>query len=505
MENLTIVFVHGWSVTNISTYGELPLRLREEVRKAGLNYEVKEIFLGKYISFHDEVRMGDLSRAFQSAVKEQLSDIMNGNGRFIGITHSTGGPVVRDWWHRYYENKQCPMSHWIMLAPANYGSALAQLGKGRLGRLKAWFDQVEPGQGVLDWLELGSNEAWKLNLNWIINGDNTISTQNVFPFVLTGQSIDRKLYDNLNSYTGELGSDGVVRVAAANLEARYILLSQPAPVKEAGGKWITGDLEITRFQEAPKTPLRIIAGKSHSGDSMGILKSVKKTAGNDKSSETVKAIFDCIRVKTTQEYTALYNQFARETIGVQQQEKIEVEDRLLLSDRIFIHDRFSMVIFKVVDSQGYAVNDFDLLITAGEESDPNHLPEGFFVDRQRNHVNAETITYYFNYDIMNGTDAVLDKNGKVIRPALMGIDSLGFEIRPRPEEGFIKYLPCRIRATKELYDKALVPNSTTLIEICLQRVVHSEVFQLDALPGDSMPTKKQGDFKNTRPGTEIVE
>lgn len=505
MENLTIVFVHGWSVTNVNTYGELPLRLREEANEAGLNYEVKEIFLGKYISFHDEVRMGDISRAFQSAVKEQLADTLNDKGRFICITHSTGGPAIRDWWHRYYANDYCPLSHLIMLAPANYGSALAQLGKGRLGRLKSWFDQVEPGQGVLDWLELGSEEAWKLNLDWMINGRERIRAQDVFPFVLTGQSIDRKLYDNLNGYTGELGTDGVMRVAAANLEVRYIQLRQPAPEKDAKGKWMTGDLEIARFHEAPKTPLRIIAGKSHSGDSMGILKSVKKAVGNDKSSETVRAIFDCIRVKTNQEYTALYDQFVTETVAVQQKEKVEIENRLLLSDRIFIHDRFSMVIFKVLDSHGYAVKDFDLLITAGEESDPNHLPEGFFVDRQRNHVNAETITYYFNYDIMKGTDAVLDSSGKAIRPALKGIDSLGFEIRPRPEDGFIKYLPCRIKATEELYEKALVPNSTTLIEICLQRVVHAEVFQLDPLQGDAMPTKKQGDFKNTKPGAEIAE
>ena len=48
------------------------------------------------------------------------------------------------------------MSHLIMLAPANYGSALAQLGKQRLSRIKSWFEGVEPGQGVLDWLELGS-------------------------------------------------------------------------------------------------------------------------------------------------------------------------------------------------------------------------------------------------------------------------------------------------------------------------------------------------------------
>jgi hypothetical protein len=54
------------------------------------------------------------------------------------------------------------MSHLIMLAPANYGSALAQLGKGRLSRLKFWFGGLEPGQGVLTGLN-SSSEAWDFN------------------------------------------------------------------------------------------------------------------------------------------------------------------------------------------------------------------------------------------------------------------------------------------------------------------------------------------------------
>ena len=78
------------------------------------------------------------------------------------------------------------------------------------------------------------------------------------------------------------------------------------------------------------------------------------------------------------------------------------------------------------------------------------------------------------------------------------------EIRPRPDHGFIRYLPCRIQATKDLFEKALVPNGTTLIEICLQRIVDKEVFKLNALQGNTMPNKKQGNFKNTKPDNEIV-
>lgn len=242
MRQLTLVFVHGYSVTQLDTYGELALRLRNEGNERGVDIKIEDIFLGRYISFNDEVKLADVSRALETAIQQQiLAD--NPSTRFICITHSTGGPVVRNWWYHYYKNNStlCPMSHLIMLAPANHGSALAQLGKSKLSRIKAWFDGVEPGQGVLNWLELGSNEAWELNKDWIKSDSKQISPNGIFPFVVTGQDIDHQLYDHLNSYTGEMGSDGVVRVASANLNSRYIKLIQPvaAIIK---GKFVTGDL-----------------------------------------------------------------------------------------------------------------------------------------------------------------------------------------------------------------------------------------------------------------------
>src|SRR5687768_10249172 len=126
MEKLTVVLVHGWSVTNVDTYGGLPIRLRAEAARASIDIDVREIFLGKYISFHDEVRLRDIALAFQNAVEDVAPDAVAGKRRFVCITHSTGGPVIRDWWHRLYRSaRRCPMSHLVMLAPANYGSALA--------------------------------------------------------------------------------------------------------------------------------------------------------------------------------------------------------------------------------------------------------------------------------------------------------------------------------------------------------------------------------------------
>jgi len=500
-----IVFVHGWSVTNTDTYGGLPLRLAEQAKAAGIDIRIVDIFLGKYISFHDEVRVRDISRAFRAAVEDQLSGVFKAGTRFVCITHSTGGPVIRDWWHRYYEtvpgSGPCPMSHLVMLAPANYGSALAQLGKGRLSRLKFWFGGVEPGQGVLDWLELGSAEAWDLNSDWIRSDGRQIGPEGVFPFVLTGQSIDRALYDHINAYTGEIGSDGVVRVAAANLCGTYVKLIQEAPRLEGNGEFVADELKVESIDYAPNTALRVTSGKSHSGEKMGIMRSVKEILTDEKSQETVDAILKCIKINTNEEYTQLCDQFTDETEKVQEREILEIEESFFLTPRSFIHDKFSMVIFRVRDNEDHPVNDYDLILTDGPNADPNHLPEGFFADRQRNRVNPETLTYFFNHDVMKGAKAVLNKDGKVLREEIKGADTLGFKIVARPDIGFVHYLPCEFIATKDMLEKALHPNCTTLVDIRLQRVVHKNVFRIDKISSETKPV----DFKDTKPGNEIVE
>lgn len=487
----TIVFVHGYSVTNLNTYGELPLRLRSEALNSGLDLRIEEIFLGRYISFNDVVTLNDISRAFDTAVKEQ----MPGVERFVCITHSTGGPVIRNWWNMYYKTGRPPLSHLIMLAPANFGSALARLGKSRLSRIKTWIEGVEPGQGVLDWLECGSEEAWQLNKEWIQGDGSQIGPEGVFPFVVTGQSIDRKLYDNLNSYTGELGSDGVVRTASTNLNSRYIRLVQDVT---SGNKDQGSSLVVEEYSESPVTAFRIVKGKSHSGDAMGILKSVKKEISDTSSAETVRVILDCIKVADINEYKALIEKFEFETSQVQLEELVEIDYEFFILERTFIHDRFSQVIFRVTDSEGYPVTDYDLIFTAGEQNDANHLPKGFTIDRQQNLRNPETITYFFNYDKMKGAP----KNEQ--RDALIGVDKIGLQVFPRPDQGFVRFEPCGIVANIDLMEKVLKPNSTTLIDIVLQRQVNKEVFRLEEL-GNTMPSKDAGSFKNTEPGSGYIK
>jgi len=491
--DITLVFVHGWSVTNLNTYGELPIRLRNEGRVAGIDIDVRDIFLGQYISFHDEVRLPDISRAFQSAVNEQLGDIISAGRRFIAITHSTGGPVMRDWSERYKSQwPSFPMSHLIMLAPANFGSALAQLGKARISRLASWFQGVEPGQGVLDWLELGSNESWKLNKDWIQSDGSGISADHFFPFVLIGQAIDRKFYDNLNSYTGELGSDGVVRSAGANLNATYVLLKQLLP-------GVDNDTPVVESDTAPRTAFRTVRHASHSGNEMGIMASEKADVNDPLGADTVNAIIRCMQVATKENYYQLCDDFDNETAQLQQEEQLEIIEKGLIfrSKRYFIHDKYSMIIFRVCDAEGYPVRDYDLIFTSGPGNSPDQLPEGFFADRQRNSKNPETVTYYVNHDIMNGSPAIMDGDN-VVRPAVEGVTDLGVQVVPRPNNGFVRYYPFELQANSDFFNKVVSPNSTTLIEICLQRLVDKNVFVLNG-PVDAMTSDAAGDFKGIDP------
>ncbi|TSJ45385.1 esterase/lipase family protein [Fluviicola chungangensis] len=499
MKTLTLAFVHGYSVTNLDTYGEMPLRLMQEAGNYGYQLKIEHIFLGRYISFNDEVRLEDIARAMEQAVQEQLIPNLVAGERFACITHSTGGPVVRTWWNNYYKDrKTCPMSHLVMLAPANYGSALAQLGKSRLSRIKSWFDGVEPGQRVLNWLELGSSDAWKLNKDWTLNGQKHIGPNGIFPFSLIGQDIDRKLYDHLNSYTGELGSDGVVRVAAANQNGRYVKLKQETP-KLVGGTWQANKLEISDFREAPPTPFRVMTYKSHSGAEMGIMRSPLKDPKDPKGTEVVNAIFRCIGVTTDADYKKLTADFANETADVQLKGLVE-EDKRLFGKKYYIHDRYSMILFRLVDSEGHPVTDFDLILT-GANHDPNALPVGFFADRQCNQVNKSTVTYFFNYDVLHGRKAMTVNGVKL--DEMKGINELGLIIRPRPDDGFIRYLPCEIHASKELFDRVFQPNATTMIDICIQRVVSNEVFRFEKVRNTDGPQNLN--FKKVNPGNGIVK
>lgn len=449
---MIVVFVHGWSVTDTGSYGGVPKALLKNA-PADLNLSVTHLFLGKYVSFADEVRVDDIARGMQQALAEEVLPKLETGERFACVTHSTGAPVVRKWVDLYHRANlaKCPLSHLIMLAPANHGSALAQLGKARLSRLRSFVQGIEPGVGVLNWLELGSDESWELNASWL---DYDFVDGGLYPFVLTGQRIDRHFYDNLNSYTGEPGSDGVVRVAAANMNFGLVRLVQTGST-----------LKIEKERPAGKSGLGVLPGLSHVGEEMGIMASVKPD--DDGQHPTVKWVLRCLGVNSATGYGKAVKELEALTAQTQEDERVEKVKKLFVFERTFETHTYCMMVFRIIDDRGFPLVDYDVLFTAGPSYDPNHLPPGFFVDRQRNNLNPGKLTYYVDYDVMI---AGLQK------PALEG--RLGFRIVGRPGiGGFAYYVPLEYKGKLSELRRFFEPNRTLMIEVVLERHVDAGVFR----------------------------
>ncbi len=482
LEEFDLVFVHGWSARHTETYGGLPERLIAEGTRYGLRLTRRDIVLGHYVSFSDEVRVADLVEAMDAAIRDL--DVPT-NRKFICITHSTGGPLVRMWYERFYASnrRRCPVSHLVMLAPANFGSALAQLGKSRVGQMASWFQGIEPGQGVLDWLELGSEALWAMNEAWIRSG---ARPPRLWPFVLIGQTIDRKLYDNLNTYTGEDGSDGVVRVASANLNASYVSL-KPKP-----GSRRFDALEVNEVISGPKVAMRVVPGRAHAGKDLGIMRSVRSRRTNDSVDNeiTVNAIMRCFLVRTRNQYNRLCAAFDAETEALQSQEQVEESPRFI-SRRTFVHDIYSQVIFRVRDSQQCELNDFELLLTAKRAS-PNTLPVGFLKDRQRNRLQRSTLTYYLNHNIMTGNTEIPG-----VREKSPGCIQLGLEVHAKPNRGLVRFKDAKLQASASILKALLRANETVLVDIEIDRQVDKETFRLER-------TTKRRNFGKARPSGDRV-
>jgi hypothetical protein len=458
----TLVFVHGWSVTNTSTYGLLPQTLQQQAANAGLPLTLADVWLSEYVSFDDAVTMQDLVRAFDHA----LRDLRLRDASFACITHSTGGPVVREWLRAQREkpatHSTIRLSHLVMLAPANFGSALAQLGKSTLGRLKSWFNGVEPGQRILDWLELGSAESLSLNLDFIHGDDPAARGQ--FLFVLTGDRPDRSLYDHLNSYTGEDGSDGVVRIAAANLNAHHAVLSPQAAAHDGVD---TLSLNLVR---GPRIAFRMMPDASHSGTDSGIMASAAPA--------TVQTIVRCLLTRTLGDYTALCDSFAQENAN-RDADKVELEPAGPFAPRVHIHDPRSLLIVRLADEAGEPLTGAGFLFAAGAAASIDLMPTGFLLDRQANSKQPTTVSLFLDHARLGGDSRVADPRNsrKTLRPAIVSHRPYAAAIRPRDLTGLVHHALASSQRGDDLFN-ALGGHQTTVLDVVLPRKIHAGVFRL---------------------------
>ena len=205
-----LVIVHGWS-DNRDSFRPLVRRLREQ----GIEQAVRDVYLGDYISLDDQVTFDDLAAAMQRAWLER--GLPTHPGSVDAIVHSTGSLVIREWLTRHYAPDTAPLKRLLMLAPANFGSPLAHMGRSLIGRAtRGWRGArlFETGSRILSGLELASDYTVDLaERDWFAPSP-WYGPGRILCTVLTGN----QGYAGIAAVANKVGTDGTVRVSSANLE-----------------------------------------------------------------------------------------------------------------------------------------------------------------------------------------------------------------------------------------------------------------------------------------------
>lgn len=292
-----VFLVHGWSVDETTTYQALHKKLDE------FGYDLKHIYLGRYVSLDDQVEIKDISRAMHNALKLHLGSAP-WSDQFHMITHSTGALVVKDWVAKHYTGKFCekkPLKNLVFLAGPHFGSRLAHHGRSMI----AHAVHLGPtGNKVLNALELGSNFSWENNSLWLEKA--TWQKKEIRPFCLIGDRVEGNfIKSKIFPAAFEDGSDMVVRVPAANLNFRRFELKFNGATKK---------VELQLVDEITGVPFAALADYVHSGDKNGIMNSITSKARPDQAKYlNLNLILKCLGVKNQTQYDRVGAQLAQVT------------------------------------------------------------------------------------------------------------------------------------------------------------------------------------------------
>jgi pimeloyl-ACP methyl ester carboxylesterase len=208
---MPIVIIHGWS-DHASSFQPL-----QNAVAAAIAVPVTTISLAEWLSMDDLVTYDDLVTRMDSVWTSY--GLPRNPGSVDVIVHSTGGLLIRDWMSRFFPAPgTSPVKHLVMLAPANFGSPIAQKGASFIGRIiKGWSSPTafEVGALLLKGLEVASPYSWDLATRDLFGPTPYFGPGATLATVLVGNAG----YTGISSAANEPGSDGTVRVSTANLNA----------------------------------------------------------------------------------------------------------------------------------------------------------------------------------------------------------------------------------------------------------------------------------------------
>ncbi len=242
-----VVLIHGYSDKGQSFEG-----WRQALIALGANPITLNVCT--YISLNNEVTIPDIAEALDRALEYQLKWKDGEPREFDAIVHSTGMLVLRSWLVSYGPRRG-RLKHLVGLAPATFGSPLAQKGRSLLGSIfKGNHDPLSPdflnaGDRVLDALELGSSFTWDLCHRDLLADPPFYTAGSDTPYVAV--FVGDTGYTGIREVIDEPGTDGTVRWAGAGLNTRKVTVDLTRIAAGSAGKqtvtispWADGRLDI---------------------------------------------------------------------------------------------------------------------------------------------------------------------------------------------------------------------------------------------------------------------
>ncbi|MCB1650233.1 MAG: hypothetical protein KDI25_11905 [Pseudomonadales bacterium] len=446
-----LLIIHGWSDEAESF---LPLARALE---ANSGRRVSSLFLGNYISLDDDVQMADLVRGLQRAWEAEALPLAPKS--IDVIVHSTGGLIIRDWMASCFseQGRTPPINNLLMLAPANFGSPLAHKGRAIYGRVLKGFNarkRFQTGARILRALEMASPYAWALAQRDRLQR-NPMSASGVRTTVIVGNTG----YRGISSLANELGSDGTVYAASANLDCAALEIRFPP------GNRVPqyGALRSARGD----TAFVLMDGFDHSSIAL-------KSEEHPDNPALLDFILQALDIRSTAAFRAWRQRCAEHTATVLARHG---------QDSHAHKHGFQNTVFRVRDDQGFDVQDYVIeFFSDTARGDEDRLAEQVHGQALvKVHVNKDNAAYRSFMIDCSALYRIIDAQDTDLSISLSALPDLGEAHNLVGYRSFGNHDIGQLRLDARAVRQFFQPNRTVFIDIVLTREHKDELFTIQSL------------------------
>ena len=241
-----VLIVHGYS-DGSKSFAPMAALIRDTFELA--NDDVRTL---DYKSMDDDATFEDFADKLDTEYEVHFK-----GARINVVCHSTGSLVVRAWLalrrirqRRRGQPIDCPVKRLLLFAPANFGSDLAKMGRSFLGRIRTTFfnpfsdkdeDFLESGKVVLEGLEPASPIQWRLSHIDLLAEDYFAPGRppelTCYPFVFAAGNHYGGLQARIIKARKKPGTDGTVRICGTSMNVRKVTIRFSQEARHANVAW----------------------------------------------------------------------------------------------------------------------------------------------------------------------------------------------------------------------------------------------------------------------------